>query len=81
MKGVAQRGAVPVSTAAIWLARIGIFANELPAISRAELIAAIDRGDSVDAIRRKHRVTDRTVVVELLRHDLHEARKRRHMRH
>ena len=48
----------------------------MPAISRIELIAALNQGDSLDFFRRNHRVTDRTVVVELLRHGLHETHKR-----
>ena len=81
LKGVARRTVVSVDTAAIWLARIGIFVSDDPAITHAELLAAIKRGESIDRIRRAHRVADRTVVIELLRHGLHDAHRRRHMQH
>jgi hypothetical protein len=79
VKGVARRFEVSVNTAAIWLARIGVFVTDTPAISRTELLGAIERGDSIETIRRRHRVTGRTVVVELHRHGLHDAHHRRHM--
>ncbi len=78
--GVARCGEVSVNTAAVWLASIGIFRNDTPAISRADLEAAIVSGDSIAVIRRRHHVTGRTVVVELHRHGLVEAHRRRHMR-
>lgn len=79
IKGVARRFEVSVNTAAIWLARVGIFISNVPVISRADLLKAIERGEAVDVIRRRHRVTGRTVVVELHRHGLYEAHHRRHM--
>ncbi len=79
IKGVARRFDVSVNTAAIWLARVGIFVSDVPAISKRELIAAIHDGDSIDVIRRRHAVTSRTVIVELHRHALYEGHHRRHM--
>jgi len=69
-----------VNTAAIWLAEVGIFVNDTPAISRSDLETAIASQDSIDTIRRRHRVTDRTVVVELHRHGLFADHRRRHLR-
>jgi hypothetical protein len=79
IKGVARRFDVSVNTAAIWLARVGIFVSDVPAISKRDLVAAIEHGDSIDVIRRRHAVTARTVIVELHRHDLYERHHRRHM--
>ena len=79
IKGVARRFDVSVNTAAIWLARVGIFVSDVPAISKKDLVAAIQDGDSIDVIRRRHAVTGRTVIVELHRHGLHERHHRRHM--
>ncbi len=79
IKGVARRGDVSVNTASIWLARIGIFLHQTPAIARPDLVAAIAAGESIAAIGRRHRVTGRTVVVELYRHELFDAHRRRHI--
>jgi Mn-dependent DtxR family transcriptional regulator len=79
IKGVARHFGVSVNTSAVWLAQIGVFISDTPVISRDELLKAIERGDSLDTIRRTHSVTGRTVVVELYRHHLFDAHKRRHM--
>ena len=79
IKGVARQFEVSVNTAAIWLARVGVFLSDVPRISKSDLVAAIRRGESIDQIRRQHRVTARTVVVELYRHALFESHRRRHM--
>lgn len=68
-----------MNTAAIWLAQVGIFVKAIPVISRTDLDGAIKNGDSLDEIRRRHKVTARTVVVELYRHGLFDAHRRRHM--
>jgi hypothetical protein len=70
---------VSVNTAAVWLADIGIFVKETPAISRRDLQSAIDDRRSIKDICREHHVTGRTVAVELRRHGLLEARKKRHL--
>ena len=80
IKGVARRFQVSINTAAVWLAQIGIFLNDTPALSRRDLKQAIANGHSIDQIRRQHRVADRTVVVELHRHNLVEAHRRRHLK-
>ena len=80
VKGVALRAGVSPTTASVWLARVGIFVNETPAISRPDLCNAIKTGDSVEVIRRRHRVTGSTVIIELHRHGLFTAHRRRHVR-
>ena len=79
VKGVPRALDVSINTAAIWLAQTGIFLSDAPAIEARDLKEAIRRGDSIDVIRRRHAVTDRTVVVELIRHGLHDAHRTRHM--
>ena len=71
---------VSVNTAAVWLADIDIFIQDAPVISRRDLQDAIDKRQSIDDIRRQHHVTGRTVAVELRRHGLLEAHKKRHLR-
>jgi hypothetical protein len=80
VRGVARRAGVSVNTAAIWLAQVGIFVNDDSVIARKDLVDAIEAGDSIETIRRRHKVTSRTVVVELHRHALFNDHRRRHMR-
>ena len=80
VKGVARQLEVSVNTAAVWLADIGIFVKDVPVISRRELQEAIDQRQSIKDICRQHHVTGRTVAVELRRHGLLEAHKKRHLR-
>ena len=63
-----------------WIAEIGIFIQDTPVISRRDLQAAIDKRQSIEDIRRQHHVTARTVAVELRRHGLLVAHKKRHLR-
>ena len=80
IRGVARQFEVSVTTAAVWLARVGIFLSEVPRISKSDLVQSIQKGESIDAIRRHHHVTARTVVIELHRHSLFDAHRRRHMK-
>jgi hypothetical protein len=80
IKGVARRGEVSVNTAAVWLAQVGIFVNDTPALTRRDLKQAIADGDSIDQIRRRHAVADRTVLVELHRHGLFAEHRRHHLK-
>ena len=79
IKGVARRLDVSVNTAAVWLADIGVFVKEVPVISRRDLQDAIDKRLSIAGICRQHHVTGRTVAIELRRHGLLEAHKKRHL--
>jgi hypothetical protein len=79
IKGAARQLGVSVNTAAVWLADIGIFIKDTPVISRRDLQDAIDKRLSVADICRQHHVTGRTVAVELRRHGLVEAHKKRHL--
>lgn len=76
IKGVARRLEVSHTTAAIWLADVGIFVRDSPAITRRDLLAAIEAGHTIREICVDHRVTDRTVQVELRRFGL--VREHRH---
>jgi transposase len=77
IKAVAQRFGVGVNTAAVWLARVGIFVSEVPAITRTDLMAAIERRESLKVIGRRHHVHSRTVIVELYRQGLFDDHRRR----
>lgn len=76
---IARSGGVSVNAAAIWLAKIDIFVNDTPAICRRDLLATIAAGDSLETIRRRHHVTEQTVVIDLRRPDLFDAHRRRHI--
>jgi transposase-like protein len=80
ISGVARQLDVSVNTAAVWLADIGVFVKEAPVISQRDLLDAIDKHQSIKDICRQHHVTARTVAVELRRHGLLEAHKKRHLR-
>jgi hypothetical protein len=54
--------------------------KDTPAISRTDLVAAIDAGRTIRQIAAEHRVTGRTVKVELRRFGLVEAHRRRPFR-
>jgi hypothetical protein len=71
---------VSVNTTAVWLADVGIFVKDTPAISRRDLLDAISKGHTIADICHDHHVTDRTVAVELRRQSLLEAHKKRHLR-
>ena len=77
IKAVALRFNVSHNTAVIWLADVGIFVKDTPAISRSDLVAAIEAGRTIRQIAAEHRVTGRTVQVELRRFGLVEAHRRR----
>jgi hypothetical protein len=80
ISGVARQLDVSVNTAAVWLAEIGVFVKETPVISQRDLLDAIDKRQSIKDICRQHHVTARTVAVELRRHGLLAAHKKRHLR-
>jgi len=77
IKGVALELDVSVNTTAVWLADVGIFVNEVPAISRADMERHIAAGRTIAEIATAHRMTDRTVMVELRCHELVEAHRLR----
>ena len=77
IKGISRRFGVAHTTAAVWLADVGIFVHDTPAISRSDLLAAIDAGKSIRAIATDHGMTDRTVMIELRRHGLRDAHRLR----
>jgi hypothetical protein len=73
----ARRFDVSHTTAAIWLGDAGIFVKDTPVISRRDLVAAIKTGKTIREIATEHRVTGRTVQVELRRFGLVEAHRHR----
>lgn len=77
LKAVALELGVSHVTAAIWLADIGIFLNDTPAITRHHLEQAIAEGLTIDQIRRRHHVADRTVKIELRRFRLVDNHRHR----
>jgi|GEM_PF-1201777 len=77
-RGVARRLSITHTTASVWLAEIGVFADDTPKLSRAELVAAIEQQQSLYDIAAKFAVAVTTVRVELLRHRLLESHRHRH---
>ena len=80
-RGVGQRFGVAHSTAAVWLAEVGVYADDTPALSRNALLHAIEEGQSMMKIATEHRVAVTTVRVELHRHGLFESHRNRHQTH
>jgi DNA-binding phage protein len=78
LRGVGRRIGVGHNTAVVWLAEIGIFVDDAPALSKAVLLDAIARRESMAGIARKHSVSITTVRVELHRHGLHDQHRTRH---
>jgi hypothetical protein len=77
IRAVAQQFSVAHTTAAIWLARADIFVNDIPALSRSQLEAAITDGLPLRQIAARHHVSQHIVTVELIRHDLLEQHRHR----
>ena len=77
-RGVGRRLGVAHSTAAVWLAEVGVFQSAEPALSRTALSSAIDNGWPLTKIATEHRTGVTTVKVELHRHKLFEAHRHRH---
>jgi transposase len=77
IRSISQAFGVAHTTAAVWLADAGIFVNDVPAISRRDLVTHIAAGDTIAQIAKQHHVTDRTVSIELRRHHLIEAHRHR----
>lgn len=81
IRGVGRRIGVAHTTAAVWLAEIGTFAEETSQLGRAELLEAIRQHKSLRDIAGELRVSVTTVRVELHRHGLYEAHRLRHRRY
>ena len=79
-RGVGRRFGVAHTTAAVWLAEIGVFADTTPALSRSALLDAIERQQSISQIAAQHATSATTVRVELHRHGLFDAHRLRHRR-
>jgi transposase len=81
IKGVARAFEVSHTTAAIWLATVGVFIKESPVISSRDLESCITEGLTIAEICARYHVTGRTVIVELHRHGLLDRHRRRHLAH
>jgi len=79
-RGVGRRFGIGHNTAAVWLAEIGVFAHLIPTIRKSDLVGAIERGWPLSRIAAEHGVSVTTVKVELHRHGLFVAHRRRHRR-
>ena len=79
-RGVGRHFGIAHSTAAVWLAEVGVFADERPALSRSDLVDAINVSWPISRIAEEHRVSITTVRVELHRHGLFDAHRLRHRR-
>jgi len=77
-RGVSGHLGCAPTTAAVWLAEAGIFADTPPALSRTTLQAAIGDGWPLSKIAAEAAVSVITVRVELHRHHLFDAHRTRH---
>lgn len=77
-RGVGRRLGLAHTTATVWLAEIGVFADAERVLSRASLTKAINSGWSVARIAAEHGVAATTVRVELYRHGLFDSHRNRH---
>ena len=77
-RGVGRLLGVAHTTAAVWLAEVGVFADTTPALSRPLLLDGIERQWPVSRIAAEYRVGVTTVLVELHRHGLFVAHRQRH---
>jgi hypothetical protein len=79
-RGVARQLGTTHTTASVWLAEIGVFADGSPKLSRTELLAAIEQQQSMRDIAAEFAVAVATVRIELHRHELFEMHRQRHRR-
>ena len=77
-RGVSAHLGCAPTTAAVWLAEAGIFADTPPALSRITLHVAIRDGWPLSKIAAETGVSVMTVRVELHRHQLFDAHRTRH---
>ena len=76
--GVGRQLGISHTTAAVWLAEIGVFAHTTPALPRSVLLDSIERQWPVPRIATENQVSVRTVRIELHRHELFVALRQRH---
>ncbi len=77
-RGVSRHLGCAPTTAAVWLAEAGIFADTPPALSRTRLQDAISNRWPLSKIAAETAVSVMTVRVELHRHQLFHAHRTRH---
>ena len=76
--GVGRQLGISHTTAAVWLAEIGVFAHTTPSLPRSVLVDSIERQLPVSRIATENQVSVRTVRIELHRHELFVAHRHRH---
>jgi hypothetical protein len=76
-KAVAQALAVSQGMATVWLADVGSFLHDVPAISKTRSACGDRHGQSIDEIAAAHHLATRAVMIELRRHGLVEQHKHR----
>jgi hypothetical protein len=67
VRGLARLLGVSQGLAEVWLAEVGIFTRDVPAIPPDVLQTAVRAGESVRTIARRHMLDPRVVRVELCR--------------
>ena len=77
-RGVGRRLGIAHTTAAVWLAEVGVFSDTTPALLRSDLHDAIEGQWPISRIAAGYEVSVVTVKVELHRHGLFEAHRNRH---
>lgn len=77
-RGAGRRLGIAHTTAAVWLAEVGVFADTTPALPRSVLLEAIDGQWPISRIAAEHKVSVVTVRVELHRQGLFAAHRNRH---
>ena len=77
-RGVGRQFSISPTTAAVWLAEIGVFADSRTMLSRSDLLVAIRDQWSITRIAADHAVSVITVKVELHRHELFTSHRHRH---
>ena len=77
-RGVGRRFGASHTTAAVWLAEVGLFLDATPKLPRSSLKEAIELGSPITKIAAEHRVSVTTVRIELHRNGLFDAHRVRH---
>jgi transposase len=77
-RGVGRRFGVTHTTAAVWLAEIGVFADTTPVLSRRVLLDAIELSWPMSLTAEECAVSATTVRIELHRHGLFDAHRLGH---
>ena len=77
-RGVGRRLGVAHTTAAVWLAEVGVFADTTRSLSRSVLLDGVEQHWPVSRIAAEYRVGVTTVLIKLHRHGQFLAHRQRH---